>query len=489
MRLTQKPKKNNMKLFKKKSQSDNSKTKLGEFTIKDYPKDTRNKEFYFHEYCKPDGEWINTNEPICKIRIGEKAGYMFKSGTVIASKAGFLEWTVEKDCLLKEKMVFYKLHEKGLYHNENSIDNHEFRHYFKYNGIKSSFERWLVTDGSFVQQGTEIYKYKDPNYNELTHNAERDGFIHIVDPGKTYSIFKDELLYFIRDEDNKRIKEKYRNLPNIINDDFTNSKRIIWGRVSTNNYLGYGIISRSDNALVDLLFTFNYLQNNDTIVLHFNPKQLKPKQKDKVSFLFEDDVIIEFELSSNPTSIKNRADEKVLEYKSLITKSELEIFANKNLKKWKIDLNNNNNQEILGGESGSVIDYESKNNLITVIKKFTTDYLTAVNQNIDNYQPTETREILEETKQEDESCFVYLMVDTTNGYFKIGISNNPNYREKTLQSEKPTIELMASKQFPVRKIAESIEKSLHDVYAEKRLRGEWFELDEQDVKHIIETLK
>jgi len=58
-----------------------------------------------------------------------------------------------------------------------------------------------------------------------------------------------------------------------------------------------------------------------------------------------------------------------------------------------------------------------------------------------------------------------------------------------LQSEKPAIELIASKKFPVRKIAESFEKSLHNVYDDKRLRGEWFELDENDVKNIIESLK
>jgi hypothetical protein len=80
------------------------------------------------------------------------------------------------------------------------------------------------------------------------------------------------------------------------------------------------------------------------------------------------------------------------------------------------------------------------------------------------------------------------MIDTTNNAYKIGISNKPKYREKTLQSEKPTIELICHKDFPVRKIAEGIEKGLHKAYADKKIRGEWFRLSEEDVKHIIQTL-
>ena len=89
----------------------------------------------------------------------------------------------------------------------------------------------------------------------------------------------------------------------------------------------------------------------------------------------------------------------------------------------------------------------------------------------------------------DEPVYVYLMLDTTNGFHKIGISNRPSYREKTLQSEKPSIELLAAKPFPSRIIAEAIEQALHKAYGEKRLRGEWFELDDKDVNDILLTLK
>lgn len=94
-------------------------------------------------------------------------------------------------------------------------------------------------------------------------------------------------------------------------------------------------------------------------------------------------------------------------------------------------------------------------------------------RSVEDYQPFETRQPLEIEKPKEDACYVYLMHDTSNGYYKIGISNKPRYRERTLQSEKPTIELIISRSFPVRKIAESIERSLHEVFTDKRLRGEW----------------
>jgi uncharacterized membrane protein YhaH (DUF805 family) len=459
-----------------------------EFTSVDFPIECRDENFYFYEYCKPEGEWIEKGEPICKIRIGENTGYNFKCGTLIASKSGILEWVVEKNCQLTEKMIFYILHDRGIFEKENSIDNDDFKHYYCLDEYKHSFVAWLVIDGSYVKKGSEIYKFNDSNYKEVIHKAEKDGYIHIVDPGKIYSIKKNELLYYIRNQDNQRIIEKYQNKPVIIIDEFTQCKSIIWDKISTSSKAGYGIISKSDDGLVDLNFSLNYMQNEDKIVFHFNPKQIKLKQNDTISFLFESNEIIKFCINSNLNVIRNKNDEKVIEYKSSITKNELNLFVNINFKKWKIGLISEN-REILGGENGSVIDYQSKDNLVTVIKKFGADYTSTVISNILDYQPIENRDVDVNTECKNDLCFVYLMHDTANGYYKIGISNKPYYREKTLQSEKPTIELITSKKYPIRKIAESIEKSLHSVYEDKRLRGEWFELEEDDVKNIIESLK
>ncbi len=462
--------------------------KFGEFSTNDFPEEDRSESFYFFEYNKPDGVWIEIDEPICEIRIGEMSGYTFKSASIIASKSGILEHTLKKGDLISNGDVFYKLHQKGEYKNENSIKNSEFKEYFKGSDFKHSFDKWLIEDGSFVKVGDPIFQYNDSKYQEHINYSKKSGFIYQIDPQKVVGLNDNELMYIIRDNDEKRINERYINIPNIINDEFTNSTIIKWEKVSSKFQISEGIKTKSDDLITDFLFSFNYIDNYDQIVFHFDPKQIKPKQFDKVFFLFENGEQIQFELTENPVSSKNRLNEKILEYKGLITKKELEIFANTNFKKWKISLVSDK-REILGGEIGGDDFYPNKNNIQIVIKKFASKYINLVKETIPNYKPIELKQAKPEKDNMIDFCFVYLMHDTSNGYYKIGISNRPEYRERTLQSEKPTIEMIASKKFPVRKIAESIEKALHKTYSEKRLRGEWFKLNSNDVEHVKETLK
>lgn len=72
--------------------------------------------------------------------------------------------------------------------------------------------------------------------------------------------------------------------------------------------------------------------------------------------------------------------------------------------------------------------------------------------------------------------FVYLMKNRRNGLVKIGISTNPSRRERTLQSEEPDIDLLFSSPSSIR-----VEKSLHELFSKKRVRGEWFKLNDDDV--------
>ena len=90
----------------------------------------------------------------------------------------------------------------------------------------------------------------------------------------------------------------------------------------------------------------------------------------------------------------------------------------------------------------------------------------------------EKNQILDENKkgsknrnQDSPECYVYLMFDTSNGYYKIGISKKPEYREKTLQSEKPTIELVGSKSYPSREMARALELALHNLFKKKKDSG------------------
>ena len=71
----------------------------------------------------------------------------------------------------------------------------------------------------------------------------------------------------------------------------------------------------------------------------------------------------------------------------------------------------------------------------------------------------------------------YIIKDSTNNMYKIGKSKNPRIRESTLQSEKPTLNI-------VKVFNKDIEKKLHADYKEYRIRGEWFKLSKIQVKYI-----
>ena len=73
--------------------------------------------------------------------------------------------------------------------------------------------------------------------------------------------------------------------------------------------------------------------------------------------------------------------------------------------------------------------------------------------------------------------YCYIMKDSINGLYKIGKSNNPKIREKTLQSEKPSINM-------IKVFDKNIEKELHNRYKRERVRGEWFNLNKIQLRYI-----
>lgn len=72
----------------------------------------------------------------------------------------------------------------------------------------------------------------------------------------------------------------------------------------------------------------------------------------------------------------------------------------------------------------------------------------------------------------------YLIKDNRTGATKIGKSNNPYKREKTLQSEVLSLELLYI-------CDDNIESLLHKKYKDKRIRGEWFNLTDKDIEYIV----
>lgn len=276
-------------------------------------------------------------------------------------------------------------------------------------------------------------------------------------------------------------------------DEFTKDKSIKWkivgGYIKPYNVdmpkpIG-GIIANS-NSGKDLIFSFENIKQKDYISFYFFSKDYKLQLNDKITFLFENDKIISFEIVEKPIKT-NTSWKNLYKTKTLITQDELLIFSKQKLYKWKIEFNNQHFP--VTGVANNFYWYNNEN-FQFVLGNLINEYLVLVKKNIENHIPLLARnEISIKETYKDKKCYVYLMCDTTNNFHKIGISNKPNYREKTLQAEKPSIELLCAKEFPSRIIAETIERSLHMTFSHKRIRGEWFELDQSEINDIIETLK
>lgn len=135
--------------------------------------------------------------------------------------------------------------------------------------------------------------------------------------------------------------------------------------------------------------------------------------------------------------------------------------------------------------------YIQLNALLAIKSKIDASIQFALNNDINDlnkqhiedwYKQQEARPKRKEKK--DKRTNIYLMVDHNTGFYKIGRSKSPLKREKTLQSEKPTIELIAHWES-----VESHENWLHQKFENKRIRGEWFALSQEDVDFILENIQ
>lgn len=343
----------------------------------------------------------------------------------------------------------------------------------------TSIKEWFKKDGDFVEKGENIFSLSVEN-EQINYFSEKEGYLEIGKEIRKESymqshneISHNELIYVIRDEEAHNIwrNNKFKNISQIIIDDFTGNKTIKWvtGAIKTK----------------PLDFSFNNINNKDYLVFNFPNSELKFKKDDDISFLFENGRIINFKIIHPSYKINQYR----FENKVQITDDEILCFEKEKFVKWKISCSKTKN-EILGGGIGKDSIYRSQIYLILAIQKLAKEYRELVRKEIPDYKPLLEYDIITTANylNDTEECFVYLMLDNINQFYKIGISNKPTWREKTLQSEKPSIELIASKKYISRRIALSIEKALHNTFADKRVRGEWFNLDLFEVEEIKNTL-
>lgn len=362
--------------------------------------------------------------------------------------------------------------------------------------IKSvSVDFWHKRNGDYCERGDEICTLKiRRNFNDekITIIAEEKGILKTY-KDKNYGFNSNNLI-----NDNEKIFDLYIPVDNrlfnnsiIEEDKFNKCENLKWEKVGGNNFydkrLNGFILTVSQNS-ERIFFTINNLNGKDFVIINYPKKEFDLKRGNKFQILLDSDEVICLNFSQNSYQAYESYDEnlkKIQENKAPITLSDLQKLANNKVINWKISFQSG--QEISGiSPFGNNHAYKSFGKIQEMIQLLAIDYLNEVSK-IQNHKPLSIYE--EINNNSTESCCIYLMADTTNGCYKIGISNKPEYRERTLQSEKPTIELVASKEFPSRQIAESIEKALHYTFKEKNIRGEWFNLSQKDINEIKETLK
>jgi len=476
--------------------------------------------FKFFAWQVKEGEWVKAGTPlygICNSIHYEYGAF----NPICADKSGVIEYLKSPDDDIKNGDIVGYIHPTGFFENENLVTNNTYYYYFNINKFDFSNEylyhyegylsimhlldfktiKWEKIDNEFVKKGDLIFafEYELLGYNDSEdkravkyHYAEKEGYIDINKNGSTTLDMLNQIIYKIHSDYNQLLISKFKNEPQIQIDDFNDSVKINWNVVggyvnhyeTANNVTIGGIILNTDDGR-NFIFSFESYDNKDYIVFYYSFNDYKLAIGDKISFMFEDSLKHTFNIIEKSISSKI-INAKLYETKVQITTDELQIFSEKNLLKWKIE-NTESNTSIISDAKNF---YWYSNNLHQiVVKNLANEYLELIDKYVINHLPLNGRTQAESLSRNIvEECYVYLMIDTTNNFHKIGISNNPTYREKTLQSDKPTIELLHKKSFPNRKIAEILEKTLHQTYANKRIRGEWFELDSYEINEIIVLL-
>lgn len=386
------------------------------------------------------------------------------------------------------------------YHNFNLPQEHKH--------LDVSLYEWHVNNGDFVKEGDDIIDLHAGIFGQkysgsATIQCLKTGFIEVIAEPKhnllepineSNMLRESEVLYKIHNTTKDAFFNKYFTecIPLIKYDEFNKTHTLTWDKIGGNTDKIFGVLGLKDNPFKHRLkigdknkyssmffITLNCIENKDFIVFSFVKKHLKINKGSKIQFLFENNTLLEFEISKIVKSSEHFDGEDLYESKIQVSIDELDILKLHYLNKWKIIFNN-------GENVSNSIQQES---LKFAIKHFANEYSAIVDKHVPNRIKLKEQIKTKEVNSKGEKCYLYLMIDTTNNYHKIGISNSPEYREKTLQSEKPTIEMVANKEFPNRKIAHSFEQALHSTYDEKRVRGEWFDLSQEEVDDIITSLK
>ena len=327
-----------------------------------------------------------------------------------------------------------------------------------------------------VKEGEIIWEVKEEKYfggQVLPILSPHDGYFVPNPPDFSY-LYLDSPIGFISETLEDALSLLYRNNPTLENDRFTGNQSIKWlDSPVIENWKWENYFCFNSDYMTKFVFSFEYNENEGKIFFKLN--DMKVSKGDAISLLFENGKILDFPICEKPIS-------DVI--KCTLYQDDIDEFMKSPIDLFRITFNKEGKNSITMERTKFYGQY-----FFEAQKVYVERYLNALKELVPDYKLPMRKIQKELADYKFNWCYVYLMKDMSNGYHKIGISNKPEYRERTLQSEKPSIEMLACKKFPSRKIAEAIESALHTAYSQQRIRGEWFDLNNMDVAAIIETLK
>lgn len=385
--------------------------------------------------------------------------------------------------------------------NPQEIESYIKKVKFNYNLLDNDFvkktlclsdlylTKWLLSDYSYVNKGDNIMEISE--HSKFTqYMIKVQGKTIVKSPYSGILVYdikpdiaskklnKGSLLCTIYTDDLSIMEDRFKYQFNVNEDDFTKktiiSCKFLSETLTTSLYTSLGIRLTSY-----LNLNFEWVEDKCYIVLSYDNKEIRLDKNFSFLMLFDNGNVLSLNPEIKPSNNICRLR---------LSTTDMNVLENSLFTKWRI-IDKEGNILVQGKNNCCshipTSDNNSKNISSIAFQKFIRDFRKVIKENV-------SIDKLEEQENEitiNNSCYVYLMIDTTNNFHKIGISNNPKYREHTLQSDKPTIELLCAKEYPSRDIATAIESSLHQVYATKRIRGEWFNLEETDIENIKQTLK
>ena len=337
------------------------------------------------------------------------------------------------------------------------VDNIRFNlNYFPYDKVEPA--------PVFIAPKSGVYDFWWGKYDFQEHSTHL-----LIKDDRDICIVYDSYLDFA-----KELIDKYCNYA-IVDDVFAEGKQIVWEK--WDNTTAFPLMILGEKPCINL-------QNSKEQFVFMYPKKGFSKHRfvkgDVFHFVFENKQHLHYQLK-NSASNATHIGYKQVSFSML--PQDIKMFAEETLSAIRCEFAN--------GDASMELLPENEITFLTV-KLYFQKYIQALSDcgvNLDavkvNENADKDTDFRSASPKKDSACFVYLMKDESNGYYKIGISSKPEYRERTLQSEKPTIVLLGAKEFPIRTIAEAIESALHKAYGEKRIRGEWFALNEKDVCDIL----